>query len=170
MAAAGKDALWRRGAGDLARLIADREVSSVEVVSAHLERIEAVNPHLRAVVRPLADSALDAARSADRALAAGGPTGPLHGVPCTVKENVDLAGTPTTEAVPALAEAIAPVDAPVVERLRAAGAIPIGRTNLPDFGLRVHTDSSCTGSPATRGTRRAPAARAAARPRRSPRE
>jgi amidase len=60
----------------------------------------------------------------------------------SVKENIDLAGTPTTQAVPALAEAVAAIDAPQVERLRAAGAIPLGRTNLPDFGLRVHTDSA----------------------------
>ena len=66
-------------------------------------------------------------------------------MPFTVKENIDLAGTPTTQAIPALAEAVAPVDAPQVERLRAAGVIPIGRTNLPDFGLRVHTDSALHG-------------------------
>ena len=71
--------------------------------------------------------------------------GPLHGVPFTVKENIDVAGTPTTSGVPALAEAVAPIDAPQVERLRAAGAIPIGRTNLPDLGLRIHTDSSLRG-------------------------
>ena len=66
-------------------------------------------------------------------------------MPFTVKENIDVAGTPTTSGVPALAEAIAPIDAPQVERLRAAGAIPIGRTNLPDLGLRIHTDSSLRG-------------------------
>ena len=66
-------------------------------------------------------------------------------MPITVKENIDVAGTPTTSGVVALADAIAPIDAPVVERLRAAGAIPIGRTNLPDLGLRIHTDSSLRG-------------------------
>src|SRR6185436_7104531 len=66
-------------------------------------------------------------------------------VPFTVKENIDLAGTPTTQAVVTLAGAVAVTDAPVVERLRAAGAIPIGRTNLPDLGLRVHTDSALHG-------------------------
>ncbi len=71
--------------------------------------------------------------------------GRLHGVPCTVKENIDVAGTPTTQGVKALAEAVASIDAPTVERMRAAGAIPFARTNLPDFGLRVHTDSELHG-------------------------
>ena len=66
-------------------------------------------------------------------------------MPFTVKENIDVAGTPTTQGVTALAEAIAPIDAPTVERMRAAGAIPFARTNLPDFGLRVHTDSELHG-------------------------
>jgi len=125
-------------------MIRGRQVSSREVIQAHLDRIEAVNPHLNAIVRLLPD-ALAAADAADQAVADGAPLGPLHGVPFTVKENIDLAGTPTTQAIPALAEAVAPVDAPQVERLRAAGAIPIGRTNLPDFGLRVHTDSALHG-------------------------
>jgi amidase len=137
--------LWRKGAVELAAMIRGGEVSSREVVQAHLDRIAAVNRDLNAIVRLLADEALAAADAADRAVADGAELGALHGVPCTVKENIDLAGTPTTQAVPALAQAVAPVDAPQVERLRAAGAIPIGRTNLPDFGLRVHTDSALHG-------------------------
>src|SRR6185437_6544798 len=129
-------------------MIRDREVSSREVIQAHLDRIEAVNPGVNAIVRLLPDEALAAADVADGQLtgaATGAPLGSLHGVPFTVKENIDLAGTATTQAVPALAEAVAPIDAPQVERMRAAGAIPIGRTNLPDFGLRVHTDSALHG-------------------------
>lgn len=137
--------LWRRSALDLARLIAAREVSSAEVVEAHLARIEAVNPRLNAIVRVLADEARAAARAADASLAAGEAAGPLHGVPITVKENIDMVGRPSTWGVTPLAEAVAPVDAPVVERMRAAGAIPIGRTNLPDMGLRVHTHSALHG-------------------------
>jgi amidase len=133
--------LWRRSAGELAELIAAREASSREVVQAHLDRIAAVNPHLNAIVLVLAEEALAAADAADAAT----ERGPLHGVPFTVKENIDVAGTPTTSGIPALAEAIASADAPQVERLRAAGAIPIGRTNLPDLGLRIHTDSSLRG-------------------------
>lgn len=137
--------LWQLGALELAGKIATREVSSREVVEAHLARADAVNPHLNAIVRRLDDEALSAADAADAAVSAGEAIGAFHGVPITVKENIDLAGTPTTQGVPALADAIAPVDAPTVERMRAAGAIPFARTNLPDFGLRVHTDSSLHG-------------------------
>jgi amidase len=138
--------LWRKGALELAGMIARKDVSSREVVQAHLDRIDEVNPKLNAVVRRLDEAALAAADDADRAVAAGGALGPLHGVPVTVKENIDLAGTPTTQAVHAFAAAVAPIDAPVVERARLAGAIPIGRTNLPDFGLRVTTESSLHGN------------------------
>lgn len=137
--------LWRRSAIDLARMIAAREASSVEVVEAHLDRIEAVNPRLNAIVRVLDEDARAAAREADRTLSTGEPVGPLHGVPITVKENIDMAGLPSTWGAVPLAGAVPPVDAPVVERMRAAGAIPIGRTNLPDMGLRVHTDSALHG-------------------------
>jgi amidase len=137
--------LWRKGALELAGMIARKEVSSREVVEAHLARIDAVNPYLNAVVRRLDESALAAADAADKAVATGGALGTFHGVPVTVKENLDLAGTPTTQSVPMLADAIAPIDGPLVERVRAAGAIPIGRTNLPDFGLRVTTESSLHG-------------------------
>ena len=125
--------LWHSSAVELAAMIRDREVSSREVIQAHLERVEAVNPYLNAIVRLLPDQALAAADAADRAVADGTGLGPLHGVPVTVKENIDLAGTPTTQGVPALAEAVAPVDAPQVERLRAAA-----RSVRPDqpAGLR----------------------------------
>src|ERR1700741_396588 len=137
--------IWQHSAIELADLIAKRRLSSLEVVNAHLARIDAVNPALNAVVRVLADDARAAAVSADRRLAAGEAVGPLHGVPFTVKENIDMAGLPTTWGVPALAKGGGPADAPVVERMRAAGAIPIGRTNLPDMALRVHTQSSLHG-------------------------
>jgi amidase len=141
--------LWQLGALELAQLIRDGSTSSRAVVEAHLARIDQVNPHLNAVVRRLDEEALAAADAADAAVAAavdeGRELGRFHGVPITVKENIDLAGTPTTQAVAALVEAIAPIDAPTVERMRAAGAIPIARTNLPDLGLRVSTHSSLHG-------------------------
>jgi amidase len=137
--------IWQLSATELAHRIARRDLSSAEVVNAHLSRIDAVNPGLNAVVRVLADEARAGAALADRQLAAGEKVGPLHGVPFTVKENIDMAGLPTTWGVPALAQAVVPVDAPVVERMRAAGAIPIGRTNLPDMALRLHTASALHG-------------------------
>ncbi len=137
--------LWRKGALELADLIARKEVSSREVVAAHLARIDEVNPYLNAVVRRWDADSLSAADAADRAVATGDSLGALHGVPVTVKENIDLAGTPTTQSIAFLAEAVAVTDAPLVQRVRAAGAIPIGRTNLPDLGLRITTESSLHG-------------------------
>ncbi|RMH79099.1 MAG: indole acetimide hydrolase [Actinomyces sp.] len=139
------DELWRMSAGELAAAIARRQVSSREVVEAHLARIEEVNPRVNAVTRVLADEALAAADAADRDLAAGASTGPLHGVPFTIKENIDVAGTATTSGVPALADAVADTDAPTVSRLKAVGAIPLARTNLPEMGLRISTDNPLHG-------------------------
>jgi amidase len=137
--------LWGLGASELAAAIRERRVSSREAVRAHLDRTEAVNSRLNAVVRVLGEEALSAADAADARLAAGEDVGPLHGVPVTIKENVDLAGTPTTQGVAFFAEAVPAIDAPHVAHLRAAGAIPIGRTNLPDFALRWHTDNALHG-------------------------
>src|SRR3954454_22073600 len=119
-----------------AAAIRSRELSSREVVTAHLERIEAVNPALHALRVVLADEALAAADAADRRA----PAGPLHGVPIAVKENIDVAGLATTWGVEALHGAIAPADAPVVAHLRAAGAIVLARGHMADFALRWHTD------------------------------
>ena len=137
--------IWRNNATDLADMIAAGDISSLEVVDSHLDRIEEVNGWLNAVTRVLADEARVAAKDADKAVAAGDELGPLHGVPCTIKENVDVAGTPTTQGLPVFADLISPTDAPLVERLRSAGAIPIGRTNLPELGLRISTDNPLHG-------------------------
>lgn len=138
--------LWRMGVVDLAEMIRSRKVSSCEVVQAHLDRIAAVNDRVNAITVVLGDEALRGADAADRAIAAGAPTGPLHGVPMTVKENIDLAGSPTTQGVVALKDAVPPVEAAHVTQLKRAGAIPIARTNLPDFALRWYTDSSLRGA------------------------
>jgi amidase len=137
--------LWRLDARVLAAKIAAKEVSSAEVVAAHLDRIDAVNPDVNAVTQVLAEEARAGAAAADRALAAGEALGPLHGVPFTVKQNIDQVGCSTNWGLPALAEAVPPLDSPVVERMRAAGGIPIARTNCPDMALRVHTDSALFG-------------------------
>jgi amidase len=139
------DALWKKSARELAALIARRDVSSRAVVEAHLARIAQVNPTINAMPTVLAEEALDGADRADRAIAKGGLSGALHGVPFSIKTNIDLVGCPTTNAVPLLAHAMPTLDHPIVARMKKAGAIPIGRTNMPDMGLRLHTDSALYG-------------------------
>ena len=138
------DELCRHSATELAALIRRGTVSSREVVEAHLARIDEVNVSINAVTLTLTDRALAAADAADSADAAARAR-PLHGVPFTIKENIDLAGTPTTQGVPAYADAVAAVDAPIVERMLAAGAVPIARTNLPELGSRIDTDNPLHG-------------------------
>lgn len=110
-----------------------------------MDRIAAVNSDVNAVTETLADEALAAADDADAVIARDEPTSPFHGVPFTVKESIDLAGSPTTHGVRALAEMIPPLDAPAVANLRAVGAIPFARTNAPDLALRWHTDNALHG-------------------------
>jgi amidase len=142
-----KDAeLWTLGTLEVAAAVSRGEVGAVEVVAAHLGRIAEVNPSINAVTNVLLDSAHEAAKETDRRRARGEPLGPLAGVPFTVKENIDVAGSATTHGVPAFRDAVASVDAPVVGRLRRAGAIPIGRANMPDLTLRgMHTKSQLFG-------------------------
>ena len=135
------DDLWRRSATTLADLIRTKQTSCQEVVESHLGRIEAVNGRLNAITVVLADSAMVAAAEADRRE----PTGPLHGVPFTIKENIDCLDSATTRGVPALADSMPLLDAPVVARMKAAGAIPLGRTNLPELGMRITTDNPLHG-------------------------
>jgi amidase len=138
--------LWRMGATELAEAIRSRQISSREVIEAHLRRIEAVNPSTNAVTIVLAERALEAAMAADRATAGGDDVPPFHGVPFTIKDNIDVAGTPTTQGFKALAGAYPSQDAPSVERMRATGAIPIGRTNLPSGAIRWHCESELWGA------------------------
>jgi amidase len=134
--------LWKRSALDLAQLIASGEASSREVVDAHLARIAAVNGELNAITVEMGEQARAEADAAD---ADRDHRGPLHGVPFTIKENVDLVGYPTTNGLAAFADALPSEDAVTVARLKAAGAIPIGRTNMPEFGLRVSTENRFRG-------------------------
>src|SRR5438270_9671002 len=138
--------LWSMGATQLAAAIRQKRVSSREVVKEYLARIEAENPPLNAITRLLGEEALAAADSDDKKVASGEATGPLHGVPITVKENIDVAGSPPSHGVTALADADPGLDAPQVANLREAGAIPMARTNLPDFALRWHTDNALHGA------------------------
>ena len=138
--------LWQMGVVDLAGAIRTGQVSSREVIQAHLDRIQEVNPDLNAVTVVLEEEALRASDEADRRRTGSKSLGPLHGVPMTVKENIDLAGSPTTQGVLALKDAVPAEDAPHVSQLKQAGAIPIARTNMPDFGLRWHTENALRGA------------------------
>lgn len=122
-------------AGWLARKIREKELSSVEVVRAHLEHIHTVNPRLNAVVFATAESAIKEARAADRRAKGRKPIlGPLHGVPFTAKDIFNTAGLPTTTGLRMLRSRIPDHDATVVARMRRAGAILIGKTNCPPGG------------------------------------
>src|SRR4029453_13481047 len=139
--------LWRMSAMEMAHAIRSREASSQEVIESHLRRIGAVNPSINAVTVVLGERAIEAAKAADRAVAGGGDLRPPHGAPFTAEETIHLAGTPTSVGLKAPSGAYPHLDAPVVERMRAAGAIPIGRTNCPNFTVRWHTDSELWGAP-----------------------
>ncbi|MEM7133879.1 MAG: amidase [Chloroflexota bacterium] len=129
----------------IAQAIRAKEVSSVEVVQAYLQRIEAVNPKLNAVVQLSAETALEQAHQADAALAQGEVAGPLHGVPMTIKDSFDTAGVVSTWGTPGRASTIPDQDATIVARLKTAGAILMGKTNTPEFTLSFETDNPVYG-------------------------
>ncbi|MFE4971526.1 amidase [Kitasatospora sp. NPDC056651] len=138
--------LWSKPATELAAAVRAGEVSALDVTDSHLDRIAEVNPELNAVTQLLADRAREAARDTDRRRAAGEPLGPLAGVPFTVKESTPIAGVPTTFGTPHFRDHIAVADAVPVARLRAAGAIPIGHSNLPTLVIAgMHTRSELYG-------------------------
>lgn len=139
------DTLWRLGAADIAGRIAARDISATDAVSASIGRMHAVNGRLNAVVDDCAEDAMAEAARLDETMAKSGPVGPLHGVPITIKVNVDQAGRATTNGVTALKDMIAPDDAPIVSALRRAGAVVIGRTNTPEFSFRADTDNPLHG-------------------------
>src|SRR5262249_41628593 len=131
--------LWRWDAGGLAQAIRARTISSREVVSAALARLDTVNPSVNAVVETLIPEALVQADRADEQLAKGEPIGVLHGLPVTTKINTDQKGQATSGGVMAFANLIAEEDSPSIANLRRAGAIIIGRTNAPEFSWRWFT-------------------------------
>lgn len=133
---------------ELGRAYRSGGVSPVDVVEACLEAIQAFEPDLNAWITVLADSARDAARSAEVELTRGTDRGPLHGIPVAVKDNMDLAGTPTTGGSRKTSRAVARRDADVVARLRHAGAIVVGKTNLLEFAYgAVHPDRGQCNNP-----------------------
>lgn len=139
------DPLPERTAVELAALIRRREVSAVEVMDAHLERLAATNPRVNAVVTLVADSARRGAEAADRALAAGEPVGPLHGLPVAHKDLVPTKGIRTTFGSRIHESFVPRADGLLVERLRAAGAITLGKTNTPEFGAGSQTFNAVFG-------------------------
>jgi fatty acid amide hydrolase len=142
MAATEQGELIGLPAGELASLIASRRVSAREAVSAHIERIESLDGKLRAVVVPLFEQALGEAAEADRTNPEGRP---LHGVPVTVKESYDVRGTPSTLGASSRRAQQAEEDAELVARLRAAGAIVVGKTNVSQLLLYVEADNPVYG-------------------------
>jgi fatty acid amide hydrolase len=132
-------------ATEMARQIASGALSSREVIEAHIRRIEAVNPRLNALVVPLFEQARKDAVAADAAVARGESLGPLHGVPITIKESFDVKNTPTTMGLSALLNKRATSDGPTVARLRAAGAIILGKTNVPQMVLYNEADNPVYG-------------------------
>jgi amidase len=128
-------------AAKLAAMIRRKEVSSEELVRACLERIEAVNPKVNAVVTLVADRALDEAKKADAALANGVSRGPLHGVPMTIKDSFDTAGVRSTAGTKGREHYVPTEDATAVARLRAAGAVLMGKTNTSELTMSFITDN-----------------------------
>jgi amidase len=133
------DELFFRPATELAALVRTREVSARELLETHLARIEQVNPALNAIVTLDADGARAAADAADAALAAGEPVGPLHGLPVAHKDTHATGGLRTTWGSPLHATTVPARDELVVARLRAAGAVRVGKTNVPEFAAGSHT-------------------------------
>jgi len=131
-------------ATELARRIRGKELSPVDVVTAHLERISAINPKLNAIVT-LADDALDKARDAEQSLMKGEVSGPLHGVPFTCKDSFDTAGVRTTCGSKLFEHRIPTTDATAVARIKDAGGILLGKTNTPEFTLWWETDNRVFG-------------------------
>jgi len=131
-------------ATEMARRIRARELSPVEVTRAHLERIGVVNPVVNAIVTPN-PRAVDEAREAEAALMRGEVRGPLHGVPVTIKDCFDVAGLRTTRGSALFRDHVSRTDATAVTRLRDAGAVILGKTNMPEFALWWESDNRVFG-------------------------
>ena len=141
---AARSELTLLGAAEIAARVRRGDLSALEVVDAHIARIEAVNPQINALVVPLFEEARQAARTADARRGTVAP-GPLAGVPVTVKECFNVWGTPATVGVPARKRSLAAEDAALVTRLRDAGAIVLGKTNVSQFLFFVETDNPVYG-------------------------
>src|SRR2546421_347529 len=139
------DDLAFTSAAELAALIAQRVVSPVEIVDIVLDRIEKTQPTLNAFITVCADDARGAAKAAEAAVMRGDALGPLHGVPFAVKDLVNTAGLRTTFGSWALADNVPRTDSPSVARLKAAGAVLVGKTTTPEFGHKCFTEAPLYG-------------------------
>ncbi len=138
--------LWRLSATDLAARIRARSVSAREAAVASLARLDSVNPRINAVVAHRPEAVLAEADAIDAKIAAGEDAGPLAGVPVTIKVNTDMAGYATTNGLAAQKDLIAQTNSPVVDNLRRAGAVILGRTNTPAFSIRWFTSNQTHGT------------------------
>lgn len=132
-------------AGHCAALIREKELSPVELMSAVLAHIDSINPTLRAFVSVGHELAMEQAKAAEAKVMSGQPLGPLHGVPYSLKDNIDVHGMATTNGLSALVDHVASADSPVAYLARAAGAICIGKTALPELGWDSATESPVSG-------------------------
>lgn len=140
------DAVCTRPARDLAAMVRAKEISSRELLDLYLARIERINPTLNAVVTLEAEQARKAADDADRATAKGGEIGPLHGLPITIKDAIEVGGMRSTGGSKELSDHVPTADAPAVERLRRAGAVIFGKTNVPEWSGDVQTYNELFGT------------------------
>jgi amidase len=141
-----QNALNFETARELARRIREREISASEVLEAHLAQIERVNPHINAIITLVAEQARAQAAEADAALARGDDVGPLHGLPIAHKDTTDTKGIRTTYGSPLYRDHVPTANALIVERIQQAGAIPIGKTNVPEFGAGSQTFNTVFGA------------------------
>ena len=126
-------------ATELVALLKAKKISAREVLEAHLAQIDRVNPKVNSIVTLVADRAMTDAKKADDDIAKGRPRGALHGLPIAHKDLVDTAGIRTTKGSPFYRDNVPTRDAPIIHRIRAAGAITIGKTNTPEFGAGSNT-------------------------------
>ena len=137
-------ALW--SAEELSAALREKRISSRELLETYLDRIERLNPVLNAVVTLDAERAIEAARAADEQTARGGITGPLHGLPITIKDAIETSGIRSTGGADELADHVPKDDAPAVARLRSGGAIVFGKTNVPKWSGDIQTHNELFGT------------------------
>ena len=140
----------------MSELIRTRKLSPVDLVDAHLKQIEEQNPRLNAFVRILGDEARASAKTAEQSMTKGDGLPPLHGIPVTIKDSFDMAGWPTTCGSKFFANSRPAHDATAVVRLKRAGAIPLGKTNCPEFLSNYESDNFIIGRFAGEGDRHPP--------------